>query len=143
MKIVIGNDHAGFSLKHEIVDYLQKKGHVVIDKGTGSKESVDYPDYVHPAMVDIESKKAQIGVLICGSANGVAMSANKHKKIRAAVAWNTTLAALARQHNNANVICLPARFINSTMAKRIVGKFISAKFEGGRHSRRVKKISQC
>jgi ribose 5-phosphate isomerase B len=143
MKIAIGCDHAGFPYKDAIKELLEKQGHKVMDFGTNSTESVDYPDFVHPVANDIEDKKARLGVLICGSGNGVAITANKHKKIRAAICWNTELAALARQHNNANIVCIPARFISKKKALEIVDLFIKSKFEGGRHARRVKKISMC
>lgn len=139
MKIAIGCDHAGFPYKDAIKELLEKQGHKVMDFGTNSTESVDYPDFVHPVANYIEDKKARLGVLICGSGNGVAITANKHKKIRAAICWNTELATLARQHNNANIVCIPARFISKKKALEIVDLFMKSKFEGGRHARRVKK----
>jgi ribose 5-phosphate isomerase B len=143
MKIAIGCDHAGFPYKDAIRQLLESQGHQVTDFGTDSTDSVDYPDFVHPVAQAIEDQKATFGVLICGSGNGVAITANKHQKIRAAVCWNTDLAALARQHNDANVVCLPARFIPKKTALDIVNAFMTAEFEGGRHARRVSKISVC
>ena len=143
MKIAIGCDHAGFPYKDAIKRKLEDQGHKVADFGTYSVESVDYPDFVHPVANNIENKKAKAGVLICGSGNGVAMTANKHQDIRAAICWNTELASLARQHNNANIVCIPARFISKKKAVDIVDTFINAKFEGGRHARRVRKIKVC
>jgi len=115
----------------------------VIDKGTYSEDSVDYPDFVHPVAELVESGEADFGVLICGSGNGVAMTANKHQKIRAALCWKDDIASLARKHNNANIISIPARFVSAKLARQMVRTFISTKFEGGRHSRRVDKISIC
>lgn len=143
MKIAIGCDHAGFPYKDAIRQLLESQGHQVTDFGTDSTDSVDYPDFVHPVAQAIEDQKAIFGVLICGSGNGVAITANKHQKIRAAVCWNTDLATLARQHNDANVVCLPARFVNKKTALDIVDAFMTAEFEGGRHARRVSKISVC
>jgi ribose 5-phosphate isomerase B len=143
MKIAIGCDHAGFPFKDAIKQLLEKQGHKVQDFGTNSAESVDYPDFVHPVADAVEGKKAKLGVLICGSGNGVAITANKHQKIRAAICWNTELAALARQHNNANIVCIPARFISKRKALSVVDTFIDSKFEGGRHARRVRKIRVC
>ncbi len=140
--IAIGCDHAGFEYKQLLVEYLAAEGHQVIDKGTHSSESVDYPDFVHP-LAETMKAEATLGILICGSANGVCMTANKHQHIRAAIAWQTEIASLARQHNNANVICLPARFISTHQAKNIVAAFLSTDFEGGRHERRVNKIACC
>lgn len=143
MKIAIGCDHAGFPYKDAIRQLLESQGHQVTDFGTDSTDSVDYPDFVHPVAQAIEDQKAIFGVLICGSGNGVAITANKHQKIRAAVCWNTDLATLARQHNDANVVCLPARFVSKKTALDIVNAFMTAEFEGGRHARRVSKISVC
>ncbi len=141
MKIAIGGDHAGFHYKEKLTKYLASKGYVVSDFGPDSADSVDYPDYVHPACDSIENGENEFGIFICGSGNGVAMTANKHEKIRAAYCWNTELAALARQHNDANVICLAARFVAYEYAELIVENFLNADFEGGRHQRRVDKIS--
>ena len=141
MKIAIGADHAGFEYKAKRLAELTAKGHELTDFGTHSSESVDYPDFAHPVASDIEAKKAELGILICGSANGVAITANKHQGIRAAICWLPELAALARQHNNANIVCIPARFISPREASEIVNTFLNTPFEGGRHSRRVEKIS--
>lgn len=140
MKVAIGGDHAGFEYKQKLVDFLAKEGYTVKDFGPSTDESVDYPDYVHPLATAIGNEEQELGVLICGSANGVAITANKHSKIRAAIAWEVELALLARQHNNANILCLPARFISFENAQEIVLAFLKEKFEGGRHERRVNKI---
>ena len=141
MKLVIGGDHAGYELKKELLTYLLERGYEVDDLGAYSAESVDYPDFAHPVAEQVETGKADLGILICGSANGVAMAANKHEKIRAAIAWKKELAELARSHNDANIICLPARYISVAEAKEIVDAFLDTPFEGGRHQRRVDKIS--
>ena len=143
MKIAIGGDHAGFLYKKELKSYLESNGHQVVDFGPFSEESVDYPDFAHPLSLSVENKENEIGILICGSANGVAITANKHNGIRAAICWLPELAVLARSHNNANVVCLPARFIDLESAKQIVNNFIKTDFEGGRHQNRVAKISNC
>lgn len=139
--IAIGCDHAGFRMRESLLPFLKNAGYTVIDFGTFSEESVDYPDFVHPVARCIESGEASCGILICGSANGVAITANKHKAIRAAVVWQDVLASLARQHNDANVICLPARFISAEEALQFTQTFLNTAFEGGRHQRRVEKIS--
>ena len=141
MIIAIGGDHAGFQYKERLIAHLEDAGHEVQDYGPGSAESVDYPDHVHPLATTIEEGDADLGILICGSGNGVAMTANKHANVRAALCWNTELAALARQHNNANVICLAARFLAYEYAESLVDTFIETSFEGGRHGRRVEKIN--
>jgi len=141
--VAIGCDHAGFPYKDSIVKLLEAKGIEVKDMGTNSADSVDYPDFVHPVADSVESGESQLGVTLCGSGNGVAMTANKHQDIRAAICWNEELAALARQHNNANVISIPVRFIEEETAKKMVDTFIQTEFEGGRHARRVGKISMC
>ena len=141
MKIYIGNDHAGYDLKEDIKTWIKEQGIDVEDMGSYSDESVDYPDFAHEVAHRVEGDRGSLGVLICGSGNGVAMAANKHAGIRAALAWQPDIASLARQHNNANVLCLPARFISSETAKEIVESFLQAEFEGGRHERRVNKIS--
>jgi ribose 5-phosphate isomerase B len=141
MKLVIGGDHAGYELKKELLTYLLERGYEVDDLGAYSAESVDYPDFAHPVAEQVETGKADLGILICGSANGVAMAANKHEKIRAAIAWKKELAELARSHNDANIVCLPARYISVAEAKEIVDAFLDTPFEGGRHQRRVDKIS--
>lgn len=143
MKIAIGCDHAGYRYKDAIIQLLEGEGHKMLDFGTDSDASVDYPDFVHPVARVVEDRKARFGVLICGSGNGVAMTANKHKKIRAAICWTKELAELARSHNNANIVCIPARFISKRKVKDIVLTFMESKFEGGRHARRVRKISKC
>lgn len=140
MKVAIGADHAGVAYKTKLIDYLKGKGFEVENHGTDSEDSVDYPDFAHPVAESVESGKTELGVLICGSANGVAMAANKHQGIRAAICWNEELAALAKQHNNANVLCLPARFIAYELAEKITDSFFETTFEGGRHERRVNKI---
>ncbi|MEM6724026.1 MAG: ribose 5-phosphate isomerase B [Bacteroidota bacterium] len=141
MTITIGCDHAGFPYKDAIIKMLESRAIKVIDKGTYSTDSVDYPDFVHPVAELVTAKEADLGVLICGSGNGVAITANKHQDIRCALCWNTDLAELARQHNNANVIALPARFVSEELAVQMVEHFIDASFEGGRHQRRVSKIA--
>lgn len=140
-RIAVGGDHAGYTYKKELVSLLEQAGHSVKDFGPFSDASVDYPDFAHPVSDAVAKKEYDMGVLICGSANGVAMTANKHKDIRAAICWNEDLAALARQHNDANVLCIPARFLSLDDAKKITQKFISSQFEGGRHEGRVKKIN--
>ncbi len=140
MKISIGNDHAGPDYKKAIVDYLQAKGHEVINHGTDSLDSVDYPDFGHPVALDVESGKAQFGIVICGSGNGIAMTANKHQGIRAALCWTKEISALARKHNDANVVSIPARFTSIQQAIEIVDTFLTTDFEGGRHANRVNKI---
>ncbi len=141
MKIAIGNDHAGTALKMKVINSLSSE-HEFINFGTDAEDSVDYPDFAHPVANAVERGEADLGILICGSGNGVCMTANKHKGVRAALAWNPELGALGRQHNNANVLCLPSRFITEDMALQIVEAFLSETFEGGRHERRVGKISQ-
>ncbi len=139
--IAIGGDHAGFLYKENIKSLLEKEGFVVIDTGTNSLDSVDYPDYIHPLAEAIGESKAELGIIICGSGNGVAMTANKHQHIRAAIAWNQEIASLARQHNNANVLSIPARFVSERLARMMVRTFLNTEFEGGRHGRRVDKIA--
>jgi ribose 5-phosphate isomerase B len=141
MKIAIGGDHAGFHYKEKLKVFLADQGHVTLDFGPDSADSVDYPDYVHPACRAIEKGEADMGILICGSGNGVCMTANKHQGIRAALCWDRDLAKLARQHNNANVLCLSARFVAYELAESLVDTFLSTAFEGGRHEKRVGKIS--
>lgn len=139
-KIAIGGDHAGFLLKESVLKWLQTKGHEVKDFGAYSTESADYPDFAHAVATAVESKAYDLGIAICGSANGVAMAANKHQGIRAAICWTEELATLAREHNDANVLCLPARFISEGDALKILDRFLHSSFEGGRHARRVDKI---
>lgn len=141
MKIAIGADHAGFEYKQQLVNHLKEQGHQVTDYGTHSPDSVDYPDFAHPVADDVSDNKADLGVLICGSANGVAMAANKHARVRAAICWNEELASLSRLHNNANILCLPSRFVSYETAEGIMDKFMESSFEGGRHERRVNKIT--
>lgn len=139
--IAIGADHAGFEYKTMIVEMLQARGLKVNDYGTYSKDSVDYPDFAHPVATAVENGEAACGILVCGSANGVAITANKHQGIRAAICWTNNVAMLARQHNNANIICLPARFIAPPAAEEMVNIFLSTDFEGGRHQTRVAKMT--
>lgn len=140
-KIAIGADHAGFHYKTTIITHLESLGYEVTDKGTYSEQSVDYPDFAHPVAEAVETGAADLGILICGSGNGVAITANKHQGIRAALCWTQELAALARQHNNANVISLPARFVPIEEAISMVDTFLHTPFEGGRHQNRVNKIA--
>jgi ribose 5-phosphate isomerase B len=140
MKISIGNDHAGPDYKKAIVHYLVSKGHEILNHGTDTFDSVDYPDFGHPVATDVESGKADLGIVICGSGNGIAMTANKHQGIRAALCWTKEISALARQHNNANVVSIPARFTSIQQAIEIVDTFLTTDFEVGRHATRVNKI---
>ncbi|MBB1285902.1 ribose 5-phosphate isomerase B [Flavisolibacter sp. BT320] len=139
--IAIGADHAGFDYKTQIITFLEEKGFSVKDLGTYSSDSTDYPDFAHPVASAVERGEASFGILVCGSANGVAITANKHQNIRAAICWLQEIAQLARQHNNANVICLPARFVSVAEANAMVDTFLSTEFEGGRHATRVGKIA--
>lgn len=141
LPIAIGCDHAGYEYKEIVKQMLADMGRQVSDKGTYSAESTDYPDFAHPVAEMVAGGQASFGILICGSGNGVCITANKHAGIRAALCWNEELAALARQHNNANVICLPSRFVSIDDAKKMVDVFMTTPFEGGRHERRVEKIS--
>ena len=143
MKIAIGSDHAGYEYKSYLVRKLKKQGHDVLDLGPDSENSVDYPDYAHPVSDTIEQGRATLGILLCGSGNGVCMAANKHKNIRAALCWTPELAKLARNHNNANIVCIPARFVSKIIAGRIAESFLISPFEGGRHQARVDKIAKC
>lgn len=136
----VGGDHAGFDYKDQLIDFLKGQGFSVKDCGTYSADSVDYPDFAHPVANAVESGKVSWGLLLCGSANGVAITANKHQGIRAGLAWNVEVAKLVRQHNDANVICLPVRFISLDEAKACLQMFIDTEFEGGRHAGRVSKI---
>jgi ribose 5-phosphate isomerase B len=140
-KIAIGADHAGFELKETLKAWLQQNSFEIHDFGTHSGESTDYPDFAHPVAEAVEKKQYDLGLLVCGSANGVAITANKHQGIRAAICWNEELASLARQHNDANVLCLAARYTEPALAQRILDRFLTASFEGGRHERRVKKMA--
>lgn len=140
IKLAIGADHAGFEYK-EILKAFLAADYQVTDFGTHSLDSVDYPDFAHPVASSVEKGEADFGILVCGSAQGVAITANKHQGIRAAVTWLTDIAKLSRQHNNANVICIPARFVSPELAKEMVTTFLETPFEGGRHANRVNKIS--
>lgn len=139
LKLAVGADHAGFEYKELLKDFLS--AYEVTDFGTHSLDSVDYPDFAHPVASAVEKGEADFGILVCGSAQGVAITANKHQGIRAAVTWLTDIAKLSRQHNNANVICIPARFVSEELAKEMVTVFLETPFEGGRHENRVNKIS--
>ena len=139
-RIAIGGDHAGFEYKKQLVEKLDAEGYVIKDFGPFSEASVDYPDYIHPMASGVQDGAYDYGIAICGSGNGVCMTANKHQGVRAALTWNQELAALARQHNNANVLCIPARFVDYQTAEKMVDTFLSTDFEGGRHERRVDKI---
>jgi ribose 5-phosphate isomerase B len=140
--LAIGADHAGFEYKSKLINYLRdEKGIALRDFGTYSDASVDYPDFAHPVANAVESKEYEWGILLCGSANGVAISANKHKDIRAAICWENEIASLARMHNNANILCIPARFVTIEVAKQMVDTFVNTAFEGGRHANRVNKIA--
>lgn len=143
MKIAIGNDHAGTAYKFEIIKMLESKGYTINNHGTNSNKSVDYPDFVHPVAKDVENKVVDYGILLCGSANGVAMTANKHRSIRAGLCWNKDVVELIRQHNNANILCIPARFTTIQEALEMVDVFLRTTFEGGRHQRRIDKINSC
>jgi ribose 5-phosphate isomerase B len=140
LKIAIGGDHAGFQLKEIIKSKLESEGYFLEDFGPFSDQSVDYPDFVHPVANSVENGEYNFGILICGSGNGVAMTANKHKDIRAAVCWNEMLAKLARAHNDANILCLAGRFLDDELAMEIVDTFLKTDFDGGRHIKRIKKI---
>ncbi|WAC00990.1 ribose 5-phosphate isomerase B [Lacinutrix neustonica] len=140
MTISIGNDHAGTAYKFAILKHLEAKGYTVNNYGTDATDSVDYPDFVHPVATDVENDKADFGILICGSANGVAMTANKHQKVRAGICWTKEITQLTGQHNNANIICIPARYTAVEQAMAMVDTFLETKFEGGRHQNRVDKI---
>lgn len=140
MSIGVACDHAGYKLKTKVIKHLESKGCVVHDFGTDSAESVDYPDYAHKLASAVESGSCQFGIAICGSGNGVNMTVNHHRKVRGALCWTPEIAALARQHNDANIISLPARFIEASIALQMVDVFLSTDFEGGRHQRRVEKI---
>ncbi len=140
MKIAIGNDHAGPDYKKAIVTMLKDRGHQVTNYGTDTFDSVDYPDFGHPVALDVQNNHADFGIVICGSGNGIAMAVNKHQDIRAAICWTKEIAVLARQHNNANIISIPARFTSIPQAVEMVDAFLNTTFEGGRHQTRVEKI---
>ena len=141
MKIAIGNDHAGTTYKLAIIGLLKSKNIEVTNYGTDASDSVDYPDFMHPVAKDVVSKTADFGIIICGSGNGAAMTANKHQKVRAALCWNKEIVELARLHNNANILSIPARYVSLPQALEMVETFLNTSFEGGRHERRVDKIS--
>ena len=141
MKISIGNDHAGPEYKKAIVDFLKQKGHEIVNHGTNTFDSVDYPDFGHPVAIDVATGKADFGVVICGSGNGINMTVNKHQGIRSALCWDKEIASLARQHNDANIISIPARFTSIQQAVEMVDTFLNTSFEGGRHANRVNKIA--
>jgi ribose 5-phosphate isomerase B len=139
MKLAIGSDHAGFAYKAEIIKFLTTK-HQIIDFGTDSENSADYADFAHKVAQSVENEDVEFGILLCGSANGVAMTANKHQKIRAALCWTSEITSLARQHNDANILCIPARFVSLEQAKAMITTFLETSFEGGRHLNRINKI---
>ena len=139
--IALGADHAGIDYKNAIKTWLEEKGYAVKDFGTYNTDSVDYPDFAHPTASSVENNETSFGILFCGSANGVAMTANKHAGIRAGLCWQTEVAELVRLHNNANVICIPARFVAVDLAKEMIEKFMTTPFEGGRHQNRINKIT--
>ncbi|HLV39084.1 ribose 5-phosphate isomerase B [Xanthomarina sp.] len=140
MKISIGNDHAGTEYKFAVIKHLEAKGFTVINYGTNTNESVDYPDFVHPVAEDVEAKKVDFGIIICGSGNGANMTANKHQGVRSALCWTKEIVALARQHNNANILSIPARYTALQQVIEMVDTFLETPFEGGRHENRVNKI---
>ena len=140
MNISIGNDHAGVDLKEAIISHLGQKGHELHNHGTNNEDSVDYADFIHPVAQDVGKKKSDVGIIICGSGNGAAMTANKHQNIRAALCWSAEISKLSRQHNDANILSIPARFVNLEQALEMVDLFVSTPFEGGRHQKRIEKI---
>lgn len=141
MTISIGNDHAGTHYKFEIIELLKSKGITVTNYGTDNSESVDYPDFIHPVAKDVDNQESDLGIIICGSGNGANMTANKYKNVRSALCWTKEIVSLAKQHNNANILSIPARFTALPQALEMVETFLNTKFEGGRHERRVEKIS--
>lgn len=141
MKIAIGNDHAGTEYKNTIVAYLKEQGHQVSNYGTDSNDSVDYPDFIHPVAKDVAQGKVDLGIIICGSGNGANMTANKYQKVRSALCWNKEITELAREHNDANILSIPARYTSEPQALEMVKTFLSTPFAGGRHQRRVEKIA--
>ncbi len=141
LPVAIGCDHAGFDCKEDLISLLEGEGVAIKDFGTYSKDSVDYPDFAHPVAAAVENGEAAFGVLLCGSANGVAITANKHQGVRAAICWGEEITELARKHNNANVICIPARFVRDGDAEKMLDIFMNTAFEAGRHADRVEKIS--
>ncbi|MBW1297569.1 ribose 5-phosphate isomerase B [Aquimarina litoralis] len=143
MKIAIGNDHAGTEYKFGIITYLKSQGIEVVNYGTDENSSVDYPDFVHPVAKDVDTNVVDYGILICGSGNGVSMTANKYQNVRAGLCWTKEITELTRLHNNANIISIPARFTSLPQAIEMVKTFLATEFEGGRHENRVNKISMC
>jgi ribose 5-phosphate isomerase B len=141
MTIAIGNDHAGTAYKYAIINQLKLAGYEVLNFGTDTEDSVDYPDHIHPVATAVSTQKASLGIIICGSGNGATMTANKHQNIRAALCWNKEIVALAKQHNNANILSLPARYISLPQALEMVQVYLETSFEGGRHATRVNKIA--
>jgi ribose 5-phosphate isomerase B len=141
MKIAIGNDHAGTTYKYNIIEVLEHKKVEVHNFGTNTEDSVDYPDFVHPVATAVSNEKVDFGILLCGTANGVAITANKYKKIRAGICWNVDIVKLIRQHNNANILCIPSRFVSVEAALLMVDVFIQTEFDGGRHQNRINKIN--
>lgn len=141
MKLVIGNDHAGYELKVYLLEWLKNNGYEVENLGTDSEESMDYPDVVHPLALTVEQGDVDFGILVCGSGQGVSFTANKHQGIRAALCWKPEIAALSRQHNNANILCLPGRFIDKELAVDTLKAFLTSDFEGGRHQNRIDKVA--
>src|SRR5210317_2256627 len=140
MKVAIGNDHAGTEYKKKIVDFLKNEGYTVLNFGTDTNESVDYPDFIHPVAKAVNNDEVDFGIIICGSGNGANMTANKYQKVRSALCWNKEITSLAREHNNANILSIPARYTSEAQAIEMVKTFINTPFEGGRHKRRVEKI---
>ena len=140
MNISIGNDHAGVILKEIIISHLERKSHQLFNHGTNSQDSVDYADFIHPVAEDVKNKRVKLGIVVCGSGNGAAMTANKHQEIRAALCWSAEIAQLSRQHNDANILSIPARFVTTEQALYMVDVFIKTPFEGGRHQKRIEKI---
>lgn len=140
MRIATGSDHAGYEMKKEVDAYLREKGHEVKDFGSRSGDSCDYPDFAHPVAREVAGGKFALGILLCGSANGICMAANRHTGVRAAIAWNREISELARSHNDANILCLPSRYIEWAKAREILDAFLETTFEGGRHERRINKI---
>jgi ribose 5-phosphate isomerase B len=143
VKIALGSDHAGFSCKEAVKEYLKENSGSLVDVGTYNEDSVDYPDFAHQVANRVSDNSADAGILLCGSGNGVAIAANKHRNVRAALCWNPEIAKLARLHNDANILCIPARYVSVEEAMEIIKAFLETDFEGGRHSRRVEKIEAC
>lgn len=141
MKIAIGNDHAGTDYKNAIVSYLEESGHQITNFGTNTGDSVDYPDFIHPVAEAVSEETVDFGIIICGSGNGASMTANKHQKVRSALCWTKEITVLAREHNDANILSIPARFTSEPQAIEMVKTFLETPFEGGRHKRRVDKIA--